>query len=63
MNKRASQRAYLSEWFLELSVLLTVFPGLDLALEDRFDPAVLGVSAVIAVLSFLVGLALAKESA
>ncbi len=63
MSKGAARRAYLSEWFLELSVLLAVFPGLDLALEGRFDPAVLGVSAAVAVLSFLVGLVLAKEGA
>jgi len=62
MSKKAARRAYLSEWLLELSVLLTVFPALDLALEGRFDLAVLGVSVVLAVLSFLRGLVLAGKA-
>jgi hypothetical protein len=61
MGKGAARRAYVSEWFLELSVLLAVFPGLDLALEGRFDPTVLGLSAAISVLSFLAGFVLARE--
>jgi hypothetical protein len=61
MSKNAARRAYLAEWLLELSVLLAVFPGLDLALEGRFDPVVLGISATVAMLSFLGGLALTGE--
>lgn len=61
MSKGAARRAYLSEWLLELSVLLVVFPALDLALEGRFDLAVMGVALAIAVLSFFVGFALAGQ--
>ena len=47
--------AYLSEWLLEFSVLLAVFPVLDSALEGRFNAIVLSVSLTLAVVSFLVG--------
>jgi hypothetical protein len=59
MSKKAARRAYLSEWLLELSVLLTVFPALDLALEGRVDLRVLGVSWALVVVTFIVGFVLA----
>jgi hypothetical protein len=53
--------AYVSEWLLEFSVLLAVFPFLGQALEQRYNIAVLSVSLTLAVLSFLGGLALAQK--
>lgn len=55
------RHSYIAEWLLELSVLLTVFPALDLALENRLDLTLLSGSLTIAVLSFLVGLWLAGK--
>ena len=60
-KSRAAGVAYVSEWLLEFSVLLAVFPFLDQALEQRYNIAVLSVSLTLAVLSFLGGLALAQK--
>ena len=57
----SARRAYGSEWLLEFSVLLAVFPLLDQALEQRFSPAVTAVSSLLSVLSFLGGLMLAEQ--
>jgi len=61
MNKRPAVRACVSEWCLEFSVLLTVFPLLDQALDGRYNIWVLGVSTALAVLSFLYGVMLAAR--
>ena len=58
-RSRSKQVEYLSEWLLEFSVLLAVFPLLDQALEQRFSLAVTTVSLALSVLSFLGGLVLA----
>ena len=54
--------AYVSEWLLEFSVLLAVFPFLDQALEERFRLTVTVVSAALSVLSFFGGLGLRRRS-
>lgn len=58
---RNARRAYFVEWLLELSVLLAVFPALDLALEGRLDVTLLSVTLRVAVVSFMTGLWLAGK--
>ena len=57
-KSRSARSAYLSEWLLEFSVLLAVFPLHDQALERRFSLGITGVTLALSVLLFLCGLLL-----
>jgi hypothetical protein len=56
MKPRGAHKAYLSEWFLEFSVLWAVFPFLDQILSGHIDYRVLGLAFCLFVLSFLAGI-------
>jgi hypothetical protein len=60
MKRRDAQKAYLSEWLLEFSVLWAVFPLLDQILSGQIRLWILGLAFVLVVLSLVLGFVLVK---
>jgi hypothetical protein len=53
MNRKSAQKAYVSVWFLEFSVLWAVFPLLDQILSGQIKYWILALAAGLVVVSFL----------